>query len=222
MSELFDQDQGGRAEFRQAYVREQEQLAQATEQKKKKRKYATIIIVGVIVIFGLLSISSYNGLVGRKESIQSSWSQVENVMQRRADLIPNLVSTVKGITKQELEVFGRISDARSRLLQPAATPEEKVQANAQIERDLVQVLALRETYPELKSNASFLRLMDELSGSENRISVARRDYIQAVESYNVASSRFPTVIMARLFGFGRVEDYFKAAPEAQRAPQVQF
>jgi LemA protein len=222
MSDLFDQDQAGRAEFRQAYAREQQQLAQVTEQKKKKRLYTTIIIVGAIVLFGLLSISSYNGLVGKREVITSSWSQVENQMQRRADLIPNLVNTVKGITKQELEVFGRIADARSRLLQPSASPSEKVQANAQIERDLVQVLALRETYPELRSNASFLRLIDELAGSENRIAVARRDYIQAVEGYNVASSRFPTVIMARLFGYGRVDNYFKAAPEAQRAPQVQF
>jgi LemA protein len=226
MSEWLEPGSGTREEFRQVYLREQEQLARARAERRRRAWRAGALLGAFILIFGGYSVLTYNSLVAKREAVRSRWSQVENQMQRRADLIPNLVNTVRGITKQELEVFTRITEARARLLAPGATPEERVQANAQIETLLpqlrVQVLSLAEQYPELRSNETFQRLMDELAGSENRIAVARRDYIQAVQDYNIATSRFPAVLVARLLGFQRAEDYFKAAPEATRVPQVQF
>ncbi len=226
MSEWLGPEPEAREDFRQAYLREQQQLARARAERRRRTLLAGLILGGVILLFGGYSVSTYNGLVAKREAVRSRWSQVENQMQRRADLIPNLVNTVKGITKQEVEVFTRIAEARAQLLRPDATPEERVQANAQIEALLpqlrVQVLSLAEQYPELRSSETFQRLMDELAGSENRIAVARRDYIQAVQEYNIATSRFPSVLVARLFGFESAKDYFKAAPEATRAPQVQF
>jgi LemA protein len=219
MSDLFEKDRGTeREQFRQEYYREQNTLTQA-KSRKRWMWIAVAVIAGVLV---LNSVSSYNGLVGKREEVRQQWSQVENVMQRRADLIPNLVATVKGITKQELDVFTRVADARSRLLSPTATPDERVRANEEISQFRVQMLSLAEQYPELKSSESFNRLMDELAGTENRIAVARRDYIQAVQDYNVTTSRFPTVLVARLFGFQAQENYFKAAEAARETPKVQF
>lgn len=226
MSDIFEQNQSSREDFRQAYLREQQQLAQARAARTRRRALAAFILAGLILVFGIGSASTYNALVRQREVVRSSWSQVENQMQRRADLIPNLVNTVKGITAQELEVYSRIAEARSRLLRPEATPQERVQANAEIEQALpqlrVQVLSLAEQYPQLRSNETFQRLMDELAGTENRIAVARRDYIQAVQDYNVTASRFPTVLIARLFGFRNMENYFTAAPSAGQPPKVQF
>jgi LemA protein len=226
MSEWLEPGSGAREEFRHVYLREQEQLARARQQRRRRLLLGGVILGALIFLFGGYSVSTYNSLVAKREAVRSRWSQVENQMQRRADLIPNLVNTVRGITKQEVEVFTRIAEARAKLLKPDATPQERVQANAQIEALLpqlrVQVLSLAEQYPELRSSETFQRLMDELAGSENRIAVARRDYIQAVQEYNIATSRFPSVLIARLFGFERAEDYFKAAPEATRVPQVQF
>jgi len=227
MSDLFEKDRSAeREQFRQDYYREQQALAQEKSRKSRTWMITALVIGGLIVILGGCSVSSYNGLVKNRETVRTQWSQVENVMQRRADLIPNLVNTVKGVTKQELAVFSQIAAARSRLLNPTASPEERVQANAEIETALPQLrrqmLLLVEQYPELRSNETFNRLMDELAGSENRIAVARRDYIQAVQTYNVATSQFPTVIAARLFGFAPEQDYFKAAEGAKEAPKVQF
>ncbi len=219
MSDLFEKDRSAeREQFRQEYYDQQQALT-----KQKSKKTLTWIIAAVVVgILLLWSASSYNGLVGKREEVNKYWSQVENQMQRRADLIPNLVSTVKGITKQELEVFSRVADARSKLLSPTASPEERVRANEQISQFRVQVLSLAEQYPELRSSENFNRLMDELAGTENRISVARRDYIQSVQNYNVTTSQFPTVMMARLFGFKPEENYFQAAEGAKEAPKVEF
>lgn len=226
MSDIFEQNQSSREDFRQAYLREQQQLAQARAARTRRRAILAFVLAGLILVFGVGSASTYNTLVRQREVVRSSWSQVENQMQRRADLIPNLVNTVKGITAQELEVYSRIAEARSRLLRPEATPQERVQANAEIEQALpqlrVQVLSLAEQYPQLRSNETFQRLMDELAGTENRIAVARRDYIQAVQDYNVTASRFPTVLVARLFGFRNMENYFTAAPSATQPPKVQF
>lgn len=223
MSDWFEKDRSAeREQFRQDYYRQQQALAR--EQSRKRRVWMTTALVlgGLIVILGGCSISSYNGLVAKREAVRTHWSQVENVMQRRADLIPNLVETVKGVTKQELAVFSRIADARSRLLSPTATPEERVRANEEISRFRVQMLMLQEQYPQLRSNESFNRLMDELAGSENRIAVERKRYIEAVQEYNVTTSRFPTVITARLFGFAPEQDYFQAAEGAREAPKVEF
>jgi len=226
MSELFEKEASEREDFYQSYRREQARLAETKARRTKRLAVAGMIVGGLILIFAALSVSAYNGLVRKREAVQSNWSQVENQMQRRADLIPNLVNTVKGLTKQEVEVYTRIAEARSRLLKTDATPEERVQANAEIEAALpefnVQVLSLAEQYPQLRSSETFQRLMDELAGSENRIAVARRDYISSVQEYNVASSRFPTVLVARILGFGRINNYFQAASEATRVPHVQF
>ena len=179
-------------------------------------------VVLLLLVLGGTALGSYNGLVEKRERVTSSWSQVENQMQRRADLIPNLVETVKGITKHEQEVFGRLADARAKLMQPNATPAEKVAANETIDRGLIQVLSLTENYPQLRSNESFLKLQDELAGSENRVSVARRDYINSVQDYNVSRSRFPTVLFANLMGFPYETNYFKAQEGAKEAPKVKF
>jgi LemA protein len=216
MSELFEQDRSAeREQFRQDSYRQQQELAQI-KAKKSRTWLITGIVAGILVLYGGCS---YNSLVENREAVRRHWSQVENVMQRRADLIPNLVETVRGVTKQELEVFSRIADARSRLLSPGASPADRVRANAEIS---TQILALVEKYPELRSNESFNRLMDELAGAENRISTERKRYIETVEAYNVSTSRFPTVLMAGLFGFEKEEDYFKATEGAHKAPQVKF
>ncbi|MBI3951314.1 MAG: LemA family protein [Acidobacteria bacterium] len=223
MSDLFEKDRTAeREQFRQEYSSQQQALAQAESRKRKTWTITALVLGGLILIFGIGSVSSYNGLVGQREEVRNKWSQVENQMQRRADLIPNLVSTVKGITKQELEVFSRVAEARSKLLSPTASPEERVRANEQISQFRVQMLSLAEQYPQLRSSENFNRLMDELAGTENRIAVARRDYIQAAQDYNVTTSRFPTVIVARLFGFQPQENYFKAAEGAREVPRVEF
>lgn len=182
---------------------------------------AGIIVLGLL-IFGGAGISSYNELVQKNESVKGKWSQVENTMQRRADLIPNLVNTVKGITKQEQDVFVKLAEARSKLLSPQAAPSEKVEANRQIDGMLVQVLSLQENYPELKSSESFKNLQYELAGSENRIAIARKDYIDSVQEYNTYRSQFPTVIVASLSGFQRQDAYFRADEGAKQTPKVDF
>jgi LemA protein len=227
MSELFERDRGEeREEFRKEFYRHQQELAQVQAKKSRTRMITAIVLGALILILGGGTVSSYNSLVERHEAVRKGWSQVENVMQRRADLIPNLVNTVKGVTQQELAVFSRIAEARSRLLSPSASPQERVRANEEIAAALpefrTQVLVLAERYPELRSNETFNRLMDELAGTENRIAVARRDYIQVVEQYNVSTSRFPTVVVARLFGFEKEQNYFQAAEGARQAPEVKF
>lgn len=216
MSDLFDQaPEKQRDPYRQEYYRQQKELAQ----QQSRRRTAWIIAAIAIAVLAMGSCASYNNLVSKRERVRKQWSQVENVMQRRADLIPNLVATVKGITKQESEIFTRLADARSKLLSPTATPTEKVQADRQLS---VQVLSLVEQYPQLRSSESFNRLMDELAGAENRIAQERRVYNQIVEEYNVSTSRFPTVLVANLFGFKREQDYFKATEDAKQVPAVQF
>jgi LemA protein len=219
MSDLFNQERDQeRDQYRQEYHRQQQMLAQ----EKSRKRIPWIIGAIVVAVLAMGSCSSYNGLVGKREGVRKQWSQVENVMQRRADLIPNLVATVKGITKQESDIFVRVAEARSKLLSPTATPTEKVQADQQLSQFRVQVLSLAEQYPQLKSSESFNRLMDELAGSENRIAQERRVYNQIVEDYNVSTSTFPTVLVANLFGFEREQDYFKAAEGAKEVPKVDF
>lgn len=223
MSDYFSEPRTqNREHFYSDYQRQQVE----SQNRQRSSSFLKWGVLGGVILLALILggtvLGSYNTLVGKREAVASSWSQVENQMQRRADLIPNLVETVKGVTKQEQEVFGRIADARARLLSPNVSPEERVAANAEIDRGLIQVLSLQENYPQLRSNESFLRLQDELAGSENRIAVARRDYINVVNDYNVTRSRFPVVLIANLIGFPYENNYFKAAEGAREAPKVKF
>lgn len=157
----------------------------------------------------------------KREAVNAAWAQVDVVLQRRADLIPNLVETVKGIAVQEQIVFGDIAKARSALL-GAHTPAEKIAANGQLDNALGRLLVVVENYPQLKSNENFLRLQDELAGTENRIAVERRRYNEAVQDYNTFISLFPNSLVASITGFARNDAYFKTEEGARQAPKVNF
>jgi LemA protein len=178
------------------------------------------VIVLVIVIIGGMLMSSYNKFVTLAENVDQSYAQIENQLQRRLDLIPNLVNTVKGYAAHEKEVIASISDARARLA-GAGTVEEEATANAQLSGALSRLLVVVENYPNLKADQQFTRLMDELSGTENRISVARRDYNDQVAVYNKRVKQFPGALIAGMTGFDE-KQYFKAAPGATEAPEVDF
>ena len=183
-------------------------------------KKSLLIIIGLVVLllFGILS--SYNGLVGLNEDVNSKWSQVENQLQRRADLIPNLVATVKGYAAQEQAIFTAVAEARSKLLS-AQSPADSAQANGELTSALGRLLAIAESYPQLKSDANFRQLQDELAGTENRIATARKDYNDAVQVFNTRIKRFPTNIFASILGF-EAKEYFQADEGAQKVPEVKF
>jgi LemA protein len=166
-------------------------------------------------------VSVRNALVTKNESVKAAWSQVDIVLQRRADLIPNLVETVKGYAQQEQTVFGDIAKARSALLS-AGSPQQKIAANGQLDGALGRLLLIVENYPQLKSNENFLRLQDELAGTENRIAVERRRYNETLQDYNTYLSLFPNNLIAGLSGFTRNDAYFKAEEASRQAPRVQF
>ena len=165
-------------------------------------------------------IPSYNGFVNGEEDVNKAYAQIENQLQRRMDLIPNVVDTVKGFAAHEEEVLGNIADARSRLA-GANTPEEQAEANNELSGALSRLLVVVENYPELKADANFRQLMDELAGTENRLSVAREDYNAVVSDYNKKVKRMPGSIVASIFGFDEKE-YFEADAAAQDAPNVDF
>jgi len=178
-------------------------------------------ITGVLIVVAFaLSGCSYNTFVGQEESIKTQWAQVENQLQRRNDLIPNLVETVKGIAQQERDVFGQIADSRAKLA-GAQTTEQKIQAANEQSAALARLLVIVENYPQLRSNEQFARLMDELSGTENRIAVERMRYNERVQQYNTSRRQFPSNITAGIFGF-KEYPLFNAPPEAERVPQVDF
>lgn len=160
-------------------------------------------------------------MVRKNETVKSDWAQVDVVLERRADLIPNLVATVKGIAAQEVTVFTAVANARANLMN-AQTPKDKIAANGQLDGALVKVLALTENYPQLKSNESFLQLQDELAGTENRIAVERKRYDDAIQDYNTYIGTFPNSTFARWAGFQRNDAYFAATPESRAVPQVAF
>ena len=164
---------------------------------------------------------SYNRFVSQEETIKTQWAQVENQLQRRNDLIPNLVETVKGYAAQEQAVYKAIADSRAKLA-GATTPEQKITAANEQSAALARLLVIVENYPQLKSNESFNRLMDELSGTENRIAVERMRYNEAVQAYNTARRQFPANITAKVFGFGDKYKLFEAPPEAKQVPKVEF
>jgi LemA protein len=174
----------------------------------------------VLAIGGWLA-GARNSLVPQREAINGAWSQVDVALQRRADLIPNLVETVKGIANQEKEVFSNIANARAQMA-GARTPTERIAANSQLDSALARLLVVVENYPQLKSNENFLRLQDELAGTENRISVERRKYNDIVQRYNTSIELFPTNIAAGFFGFTRNDAYFRVDPAKREAPNVKF
>src|SRR5487761_1611242 len=178
-------------------------------------------VVLVVLIVGGMYVSARNQMVRKNETVKSDWAQVDVVLERRADLIPNLVATVKGVAAQEGTVFTAVADARENLMN-AQTPKDKIAANGQIDNALVKVLALTENYPKLRSSRSFLRLQDELAGSENRIAVERRRYDDAIQDYNTFIGTFPNSTFARWAGFQRNDAYFAASAAKQAVPTVAF
>jgi LemA protein len=182
-----------------------------------------IIIVVVLILLGVFGqyIGVKNTLVAKNEAVKAAWSQVDIVLQRRADLIPNLVETVKGYAQQEQTVFGDIAKARSALLS-AGTPSDKIVANQQLDGALGRLLAIVENYPQLKSNENFLRLQDELAGTENRIAVERQRYNDALKDYNTYIQQFPASIYAKWAGFKPNDAYFTASEGSRQVPKVNF
>jgi LemA protein len=184
-----------------------------------------LIVIVVLVLIALFAFGQYvsvrNTLVTKNEAVKASWSQVDIVLQRRADLIPNLVETVKGYAQQEQTVFGDIAKARSALLS-AGNPQQKIAANQQLDGALGRLLAVVENYPQLKSNENFMRLQDELAGTENRIAVERKRYNDTLQDYNTYIQQFPNNIFAGWAGFKPNDAYFAAAEGSRAVPKVNF
>ncbi len=186
-------------------------------------KKGTIILIAVIAVIAIIAFScvgTYNSLVAQRENVDTQYSAIETQLQRRIDLIPNIVNTVKGYAAHESEVFGAVSDARARLA-GASTKEEAAEADSELTSAVSRLLMIAENYPDLKADTQFTALTDELAGTENRIAVARKDYNDAAKTYNTQIKTFPKVIIANLFGFEKAE-YFEAAEGAKSAPQVNF
>src|SRR2546426_12073440 len=187
----------------------------------KKALIVLIVLVVIALMLGSSFIGRRNQMAVKREAVNAAWAQVDVVLQRRADLIPNLVETVKGFAAQEQTVFGDIAKARSALLS-AQTPAERIAANTQLEGSLGRLLAIVENYPQLKSNENFLRLQDELAGTGNRIAVERKRYNDTLQDYNTYIQRFPANIFARWAGFKPNEAYFAAAEGSRQVPKVDF
>lgn len=185
----------------------------------------------ILAVIGMLTLSScgYNTMVNKQEAVTAQWGNVQNAYQRRADLIPNLVNTVKGYATHEQETFARVTEARAKATQTTINPENLTEENIQqyqqaqgeLSQALGRLLLIQENYPELKANQNFLSLQDELAGTENRISVERNKFNQSAQDYNAYIRQFPRVIYAGWFGF-KPKGYFQSAPGAETAPQVQF
>ena len=179
-------------------------------------------IVGVLVLALLVSfVSARNQMVALDQTVKSKWSEVDVQLERRADLIPNLVETVKGFTKEESGVFGEIAEARAGMLN-AQGPQAKIAANGQLDSALGRLLLLVENYPQLRSSDQFMRLQDELAGTENRIGVARKRYNDSIQDYNTFILQFPNNIWAGMAGFKENTAYFTASPAARAVPSVKF
>jgi LemA protein len=191
-----------------------------------RRGLVIFLCILAVVVLGLLSIygsfvSTQQQLVAKDESVKAAWSQVDIQLQRRADLIPNLVETVKGFTKEESTVFGDIANARAGMLN-AQGPAAKIAANGKLDSAIGRLLLLTENYPQLRSSDQFMRLQDELAGTENRISVERRRYNLTLQDYNTYVRQFPTSIWASILGFHTNEAYFQASESAKTVPSVKF
>jgi len=187
-----------------------------------KTKWIVIIaLLAVLVIAGGSCAGKYNMLVTLNENVKTSWSQVENVMQRRADLIPNLVNTVKGYAEHEEQVFTEVTNARAKVGQASTVPD-KIAANGELSSALSRLLVVAERYPDLKANQNFIALQDELAGTENRIAVERMRYNEGVRQYNTYVRMFPNNIIASILGYSREDVYFKSDEGAEKAPVVDF
>src|ERR1700690_503783 len=186
---------------------------------------ALLAVVAIVLIIALATFGMYvsarNQIVKLDETVKSNWAQVDVVLQRRSDLIPNLVETVKGFAAHEETVFGDIAKARSALM-GAQTPQDKIAANGQLDGALSRLLLIVENYPQLKSNENFLRLQDELAGTENRIAVERKRYNDSIQAYNTFIRQFPNSIFAGWGGFQVNNDYFSASPTSREVPKVAF
>src|SRR5271157_2594504 len=187
----------------------------------KKGIIVLVVILLLLLWFGGTFVLHRNEMVRKKEAVNAAWSQVDVVLQRRADLIPNLVETVKGYASQEVKVFGDIAAARAALI-GAKTPQDKIAANGQLDGALGRLLVIVENYPQLKSNENFMRLQDELAGTENRIAIERRRYNETLQDYNTYIGLFPNNIVANMSGFTRNDAYFKTEEGARQVPKVNF
>jgi LemA protein len=183
------------------------------------RRTMTAVVLAVTAVS--VSGCSYNTFVAQEEAIKQQFAEIQNQLQRRNDLIPNLVATVQGTAKQERDVFGQIAESRAKLA-GATTPQQTIEAANQQSVALGRLIAIAENYPELKSNESFNRLMDDLSSTENRIAVARMRYNEKVQAYNVQRRKFPSNITAGIFGFKDTYPLFDAPPAAEKVPTVNF
>lgn len=191
----------------------------------RRGSMALLVVVGVIVLAAMFVYGSFksaqNQLVQKDENVKQAWSQVDINLQRRADLIPNLVETVKGFTKEESTVYGDIANARAGLLN-AQGPEARIAANGRLDSAFGRLLALVENYPQLRSSEQYMRLQDELAGTENRIKVSRMRYNDAIRDYNTFILQFPNNIWAGIAGYHQNNAYFEASPAAQQVPEVKF
>ncbi len=186
-------------------------------------KKGTIILIGVVAVIAVIAMmlgGTYNGLVSKSEEVDSKYSDISVQLERRADLIPNLVNTVKGYMAHEEKIINSITEARTKLVN-ASTVEEKATANEELTSALNNLFVVVENYPDLKSSANFINLQDELAGTENRIATARKDYNDAVKSYNQSVKRFPKNILAAMFGF-KEKAYFEAKESSKDVPEVSF
>lgn len=223
MSNRYDEGSKGtdlRDQFRQEYTEQQNQIQ---SRKRGRSTWLIGIAIGVLLLFMIIggsACSTYNSLTDKQVTVKQKWADVDTLLQSRADLIPNLVNTVRGYAKHEEKVFSDIAAARSRLL-GAQTPDEKGEANAQLSSALGRLLVITENYPDLKASDQFKMLQVQLEGTERRIAVARQDYNGVVADYNRTRQRFPTVLTASMLGFGP-EQEFKADPGSRDAPKVDF
>ncbi len=179
-----------------------------------------LVIIVIVVALALMSVVAYNGLISSSEGVENSWAGVQTQLQRRGDLIPNLVETVKGYAAHETEIFKAVSDARSKLI-GAGSVEQTAQANDQLSGALSRLLAISEAYPDLKANTNFIQLQDELAGTENRIQRSREEYNNAVNDYNKKIRYFPGMLYAKMFGFEK-KPYFEAEQAKTEVPNVKF
>lgn len=186
----------------------------------KKSSIILISVIAIVVIIIVMAIGGYNGIVSKQEKVDSSLSNLDVMLQRRADLIPNLVSIVKGYANHETEIIDKVTQARTKLVN-ANSVEEKSNANNELSNSLNALMVVVENYPDLKSSSNFTQLSDELAGTENRVAVARKDYNDAVNILNTTIKRFPNNILANMFGFEKAT-YFKADESSQEVPSVKF
>ncbi|WP_300410936.1 LemA family protein [Lagierella sp.] len=186
----------------------------------KKAGSGILILIVIVIAIAVALFGSYNGLVTMEEDVNNSYADLQTAVQRRADLIPNLVNTVKGYASHEQETLTKITEARAKVNE-ANNPKELSEANAQLTRAIGDINVVAEAYPDLKANQNFIQLQDELAGTENRIAVARKDYNAVVKQFNTKVRRLPTSLFAKLLGFSQ-KDYFEADPGSEKAPEVDF